>query len=89
LERGKEGEKKRGDEDLQKAEELISRESRKGSEACREMQRNLAHNNINKAFREEKTSQKLGFWIIRVLGCVLKMLKTVANKNLETGKLGI
>jgi hypothetical protein len=73
-----------------KAEELISRERRKGSEACREMQRNLAHNNNNNnAFREEKTSQKLGFWIIRVLGCVLKMLKTVANMNPETGKLGI
>jgi hypothetical protein len=43
LERGEEGEKKRGDEDLQKAEELISREPRKGSEACREMQHNLAH----------------------------------------------
>jgi hypothetical protein len=55
LERGKEGEKKRGDEDLQKAEELISREPRKESEACREMRRNLAHNNNNnKAFREEK-----------------------------------
>jgi hypothetical protein len=55
LERGKEGEKNRGDEDLRKAEELISREPRKGSEACREMQRNLAHNNNNnKAFREEK-----------------------------------
>jgi hypothetical protein len=57
LERGKEGEKKRGDEDLQKAEELISREPRKGSEACREMQRNLAHNNNDnnkEAFRERK-----------------------------------
>jgi hypothetical protein len=55
LERGKEGENNRGDEDLQKAEELISREPRKGSEACREMQRNLAHNNNNnKAFREEE-----------------------------------
>jgi hypothetical protein len=59
LERGKEGEKKRGDDDLQKAEELISRKPRKGSEACREMQRNLAHdnNNNNKAFRERKKSE--------------------------------
>jgi hypothetical protein len=47
------------------------------------------HNNNNEAFGEEQNSQKLGFWIIRVLGCDLKMLKTVANMNLETGKLGI
>jgi hypothetical protein len=41
------------------------------------------------SIQRRKKSQKLGFWIIRVLGCVLKMLKTVANMNVETGKLGI
>jgi hypothetical protein len=42
-----------------------------------------------RSIQRKKKGQKLGFWIIRVLGCVLKMLKTVANMNLETGKLGI